>query len=282
MLTAIILNYNDAPATLKLYHTLQHYRVVEHIILVDGASTDNSYALLQPCAGPKTTVLLADKNGGYGYGNNIGLRYSQKLGASYALVINPDVCVEESALKSCLDLFAQYPNAAAVAPQMQYRIAAYRKVPALQDMWVEFLVVNRLCNPRAYPKSYFNHKTACEVDALPGSCVLFDLEKFAACGFYDEHIFLYHEELAIGCKLRQKKYISLLNVTQHYAHERSASVKKTLSPLQIKRISLQSHAYYLKNYLQASWGTRALLKLLTPLVYAESLIWAVLKKKRSV
>ena len=74
MLTCLILNYNDVQSTTKLYNQIKDYKVLDHIILVDGKSTDDSYKKLNQLSSPKTTVLLADKNGGYGYGNNIGLR----------------------------------------------------------------------------------------------------------------------------------------------------------------------------------------------------------------
>lgn len=273
MLTCVVLNYNDAPTTLKLYNQIKDYKVLDRIIVIDGKSTDTSYLELKKLENEKTTVLLADKNGGYGYGNNIGLRYSQKLGATHVLIANPDVSFEEKAIKECLKLFDMHPQVVAVAPRITGRNSAYKIPFPLLDIASASIFLNKLFHPRTYPAYYFEQNSPIEVDVLAGCLVMFDLNKFSLCGFYDENIFLYHEEIIIGQKFRKQQYISLLNMNESYQHFHSVTVKKNFSSmLKVKRINLHSQLYYLKNYADASWFTLILFQLILPLVYIEHII----------
>ena len=80
-LSCVILNYNDAETTEKLVIQNAHYDVLRQNIVVDNASTDDSLERLrklesdanasQSC---KVRVISADHNGGYGSGNNLGVR----------------------------------------------------------------------------------------------------------------------------------------------------------------------------------------------------------------
>ena len=277
MLTCVILNYNDVQSTTKLYNQIKDYKVLDHIILVDGKSTDDSYKKLNQLSSPKTTVLLADKNGGYGYGNNIGLRYSQKLGATHVLIVNPDVLFEENAIKNCLALFKKYPQAIAVSPRVSQGQPAYKFAIPITDITTISLVLNKLIKPRYYRRTYFIGKDVCSVDVLPVSLVLFDLNKFSRCDFYDENIFLYNEEISIARKFERAGYLSLLNLQETYQHFHSVSVNKSLKTVKIKTLNLQSHYYYLKRYANASYFTLLLFKLLTPFALLESILWGKIK-----
>lgn len=280
MLTCIILNYNDASSVLKLYDQIKDYVVLDHIIIVDNASTDDSYKQLKILSNKKTTVLLSDKNGGYGYGNNIGLRYSQKLGATHALIANPDVSFEEKTILNCLNVLREYCQAVAIAPKIkQTKEYAFKVVPAFKDIFSASLLSNKIFKPRLYSQKYFKNKQIVEVDALIGSLVLFDLNKFAECGFYDENVFLYNEEIIIAQKFKQKGYKSLLNLKDNYEHFHSVSIKKEIkSIIKIKRIGLESHYYYLKHYANASFITLIMFKFLIPFIYIQAIIYSYIKK----
>lgn len=48
---------------------------VRHILVVDNFSTDNSVQLLSDIISEKVEVIVSNKNGGYGAGNNYGIKY---------------------------------------------------------------------------------------------------------------------------------------------------------------------------------------------------------------
>lgn len=283
MLTCVVLNYNDADTTISLYNNIKNYKIIDKIIIVDGASTDNSYKRLSSLTDRRTAILLAERNGGYGYGNNIGIKYSNSLGAEYVLIANPDVEFSENAILTCLNILKENKNCVAIAPLINARHPAYRFTSPIRDAISSSIVLNKIFSPRYYPNSYFSGRgNLCEVDALPGSLVMFDIKKFIECGLYDEDVFLYNEELIIGKKFQEHGFKSILCLTESYRHFHSISVGKTYkSALKPKKILLKSHAIYLKKYCHAGRIPIILLSLLKPMIYLECLIWPWLKRKVS-
>lgn len=280
MLTCIILNYNDADSVLKLYSKIKNYTIFDYIIIVDNASTDNSYQKLKKLSDEKTKVLLSDKNGGYGYGNNIGLLYSKKIGATNALVANPDVDFEEKTIFNCLEFLRSNSRVVAIAPKIEEtKEYSFRIVPAFKDFLSASLLLNKIFKPRLYKKEYFENKILVKVDTLIGSLVLFDLDKFSNCGFYDENVFLYNEELIIGQKFKKKGFISLLNLKDSYQHYHGVSVQKNfVSVIKLKKLGLQSHFYYLKHYANANFIVLILFRLLLPYIYIENILYGKIRK----
>lgn len=89
-LSCVILNYNDAETTEKLVKQIADYNVLHQIIVVDNASTDDSLERLKKLEADqpgRLHVLSADHNGGYGSGNNLGVRYAAGQGGATHVLI---------------------------------------------------------------------------------------------------------------------------------------------------------------------------------------------------
>lgn len=98
-LSCVILNYNDAETTEKLVKQLADYDVLHQIIVVDNASTDDSLERLRKLESDanasqsgKVRVISADHNGGYGSGNNLGVRYAAEQGGATHVLIGESGC----------------------------------------------------------------------------------------------------------------------------------------------------------------------------------------------
>ena len=101
--SCVVLNYNDYETTMTLLENIRNYQVFDNIVIVDNCSTDDSFELLRRNQNEKIRVIQTEKNGGYGYGNNIGIRYSyEQLNSSYILIINPDVEFDEECILELL------------------------------------------------------------------------------------------------------------------------------------------------------------------------------------
>ena len=53
----IILNYNDYENTLKIIDMIKDYKCLKKIIIVDNASTDDSFNHLKPLENNKITII---------------------------------------------------------------------------------------------------------------------------------------------------------------------------------------------------------------------------------
>jgi len=265
-LSCVILNYNDAETTEKLVMQIADYDVLHQIIVVDNASTDDSLERLrklesdanasQSC---KVRVISADHNGGYGSGNNLGVRCGAEQGATHVLIANPDVVFSEQSLKAMLAVFARHPEVGIVTTRIRDA-----RFPNLKNGWPlrsfirELLsmgpVSRRLLGKTFdYPDSYFAGRSAVYVGAVHGSMLMVDTEKFLEAGGYDEGIFLYEEEQVLGRRMQNAGYRSVLLLNQHYDHEHSASISKSFSDaMKRQRLREESTLYYMKHYLHIS------------------------------
>lgn len=280
MLSCVILNYNDSETVLKLYEKIKEYSILDYIIIVDGASVDDSYNRLSKIQNEKTIVLKADKNGGYGYGNNIGIRYSKKLGADYVLIANPDVEFSEAAIITCLKILEENKECVACAPRINEREPAFQFKNSFVDTFNSSILLAKLFRPRYYPTSYFSNKKECEVYALPGCLVMFNIKKFEKCGLYDETVFLYNEEIIIGKKFKDNGYKSILCLNEKYEHYHSVTMKKNFkSSVRHKKTVLSSHRIFLKKYCNANKFTIYFFEyFIRPIAYVECMIWPKIKK----
>ena len=245
-LSCVILNYNDAETTEKLVMQIADYDVLHQIIVVDNASTDDSLERLrklesdanasQSC---KVHVISADHNGGYGSGNNLGVRCGAEQGATHVLIANPEVGIVTTRIRD-----ARFPNLKNGWPLRSFTRELFSMGPVSRRL---------LGKTFDYPDSYFTGRSAVYVGAVHGSMLMVDTEKFLEAGGYDEGIFLYEEEQVLGRRMQNAGYRSVLLLNQHYDHEHSASISKSFSDaMKRQRLREESTLYYMKHYLHIS------------------------------
>lgn len=256
-LSCVILNYNDAETTEKLVRQIAGYEVLHQIIVVDNASTDDSLEQLKKLESEKIHVIVADHNGGYGSGNNLGVRYAAEQGkATHVLIANPDVVFSEQSLKAMLSVFARHPEVGIVTTRIHDA-----RYPDLKNGWPLRSFIRELFSMGPvsrrlfgrtfdYPDSYFAGRNAVYVGAVHGSMLMVDTEKFLEAGGYDEGIFLYEEEQVLGRRMQNAGYRSVLLLNQHYNHEHSTSISKSFSDaMKRQRLREESTLCYMKHYL---------------------------------
>ncbi len=261
-IVCLILNYNDAATAGELARRIYGYACLDHILLVDNASTDDSLAELEKLSDARVTVLKAPRNGGYGAGNNLGVRYAaEHLGATQVLIANPDVSFTESCVRKLAGLFRRHPEMGAVAARMEQQgLGRYESAWPLHGFVRELLymgpVSRRLFRRQVYyPDSYFQNKKAVWVDVVHGSMLMVSAEAFLACGGYDENVFLYQEEAILAKRMKRAGFRTALLLTESYRHCHSASRRESLAgELARQRQREKSVSYYLKNYLSAGAG----------------------------
>ena len=117
----IILNYNSKNDTIRYVNEIKDYKSLDTIIVVDNNSSNtNEFEALEILKSNKTYVIKSDKNGGYSYGNNFGLKFLENLEEKYDFVVisNPDVEVKEEAFIECFKELELNEKVAVCAPIM--------------------------------------------------------------------------------------------------------------------------------------------------------------------
>lgn len=278
-LNCVILNYNDGDTVSKLTEMIGDYEILEQIVVVDNASTDDSPEKLWKLQDEKIRVIRAEKNGGYGAGNNLGVKYAvEKNGATHVLIANPDVAFSENTLLRMLKIFEKHHDVGVVTAAMEdVRYETMCNGWPLRSFAGELLsmgpVSRRLLGRfLEYPGSRFQGRKAAYVDVVHGSMLMVAADKFLECGGYDEGIFLYQEEAVLGRRMKNCGFRTVLLLNCSYRHEHSVSISKTFeSQMARQRLREKSTLYYMQNYLSVNplqeqiarlwfWGIRMELK----------------------
>ena len=272
--SCVILNYNDAERCMAMVERIHDYPSIARIVLVDGGSTDGSAAKLAPLATMEGVELLVlDRNGGYGFGNNRGVEYCLKHPLGYerelVLVANPDTNFPSQTVDELIACIQKDANAIACAP-VQYTDdgklvegSAWPLPTAEQYAAVDSVLWSRVLRVPGYDVERYKSGEAMRVDCVAGACVLLDAHKFAAVGMYHEDMFLYCEESSLGLRARRAGYSSYLCTKASYTHTHGATTGKSLKNYMTRYTELaKSRRYVVENDYKVEGARRMLCRAL--------------------
>lgn len=261
----IVLNYNDFENTKNYVNIMENYHIIDKIIVVDNCSTKkNELEQLNTLKNGKVEIIVSDHNGGYAYGNNIGLQYIESnKEKSYDIVIisNPDISIEEINLSEAIEYIMTQDKVAICAPRMYFTNgAARRSAWKTRSILVDIANSTRLTQLLLYPifksgeysaKDF--EKEILSVDAIAGSFFIAKYNIFKEIGFFDEKTFLFYEEDILGEKIIKAGYeIHSLN-TLSFIHYDSQTIGKVMNIFKKIDILFDSKIYYHKIYHKANW-----------------------------
>jgi len=256
----IIVNYNDAEDTLKYVKTITEYKIINRIVVVDNKSTTlGTFDKLKTLENDKVKVVESDKNGGYDYGNNFGIKYleSKKEEYDYYIVSNPDIEISEESIKHCLDVMNSNEKIAVIAPRMLNK----DEVPIRRSSWkirtfaldvihstriLELLFYKVLRNGEYSNKEY--EKDLLEVEAISGAFFIIKSKILKEVGYLDDNVFLFYEEDILAHKLKEKGYKTISLNSEKFIHYESQTIGKSLSYYKKMKQMFKSKMYYHKNY----------------------------------
>lgn len=256
----IVVAFNDAEETVKYVKKISEYQNIQRIVVVDNHSTElNTFNLLKEAENEKVVVLQSDKNGGYGYGNNFGIRYLEEKSEKYDyfIISNPDIEVEERAINRCLEVLEQNEKIAIVAPRM---LNAENK-PIRRSSWkmrtfgLDVIHSTRLLEACFYAKlrqgEYSEKEYAqdvLEVEAISGAFFIIKYSILKEIGMFDENVFLFYEEDILAKKLQEKGYKTVSVNDVKFIHYESQTIGKTLNYYNKMKQLYKSKMYYHTKY----------------------------------
>ena len=213
----IILNYKTPDMTLQsLAAALREMDgIAGAITIVDNDSKDGSYEALVKAVHvldlkpDRVQVIQSGHNGGFGAGNNVGIRARLPNGDTpdYVYILNSDAFPGKDAIKL---LLAQLQNNPAVGfagsyihgPENDPHITAFR-FPTIQSELegaARFGLISRILKNYIVPLPLPKH--TCVVDWLAGASLMMRQSVLDEIGLFDETFFLYFEETDL-CKRAQ-------------------------------------------------------------------------------
>lgn len=260
----VVLNYNDWSNTCHFVKQIKDYTILEKIVVVDNNSSDDSYEHLLDLRSDKVDVIKAEKNGGYGYGNNIGIAHlKERYGVGVIFISNPDVLVEEGPMVKCVSVLNDYTDSAVVAPRMinidgtvNWR-SAWRCPSYYQYLLFPFKIFQPLTS-RIYYNCEESNQSIFPVECVAGSFFAISKRFFENNVVFDDNIFLYCEETLLGLKIKQAGLKTYMLNDVYFVHFHSVSVNKSIKKIKQDIIMLKSREYILNNYYPSSMMRRAI------------------------
>lgn len=269
----IVLNYNDSKNTVNFVDKVLKYDILEKIIVVDNLSTkENEFEILKSLECEKVDVIRTDKNGGYAYGNNYGLRYIDEKydDIEYVIISNPDVEIKESDIITTIKHLEKEENVAICSPRMHFvskpaRRAAWKERKFLVDIAnstrLTQLILFPIFKSGEYNKKEYE-KEILDVDNVAGAFFIAKRKIFKSVGYFDENTFLFYEEDILGKKIRNAGYkLQLLN-NIYFMHYDSQTIGKLMNMFKKMDILFDSKIYYHKTYNNAGKIKLFVLKIL--------------------
>lgn len=221
----IILNYNNADATIKCVKNISTINYNAYfLIVVDNHSTDNSYDVLRKNLSSDIYLIETNMNGGYAYGNNIGISQALKRDCEYILILNNDVVLENNSLEELVTYADRHSNVGIIGP-------AILEFNSSDDIIQSTGATNNLISGKSElinnGKSISNlNKSILYPDYLGGACLLVRRDAINKAGFIPENYFLFYEENEWCLKIRNVGYEVVCNPKARVYHVGSESINK--------------------------------------------------------
>ena len=247
----VVLNYKDAETTKRMCLKISSYNLINHIVIVDNLSPDDSFSKLKALKCDKIDVIQSDKNGGYSYGNNYGAFYLiEKYNIDVLFFANPDVEFEEDFVEKVSNIIITGKAVAASGVMLnrdrKIGINGTQINSYLDDIRECSIIVRRFFKKKV--DSFENSGKVIKVEYLSGSLFGIDAKCFWDVQGFDENVFLYCEERILGKKFIDRGWEMVIDTSAKYLHLHSVSINKTLKRWEQVNQLYKSRLYYWEKY----------------------------------
>lgn len=192
-----VLNYNTYESTKRCIDSCLNQTGVEfRILLIDNASTDGSFEMLQNEYGDSIDYLKNPDNFGYAKANNIGIRRNIEVGGDYTFILNSDIeLANQFILVQLYYLICKHPNSGIVAPIIKTIEEDNEFVVSNKSFYISML------GKLGVLPSYKSCENLMSFFELQGSAMMVNNSFFDEVGGFPEHYYMYAEESTLCKKL---------------------------------------------------------------------------------
>lgn len=248
-ISIIIVTYNSEDDIYNCLESIFSYNDIGdnlEIIIVDNLSknVDKMFDKLSKLYAEKIILIKSDKNGGYGYGNNIGIK---KATSPITMILNPDVRLIEPVFQSVLNEFQENSDLVLLGlKQMETFDKKRYSFGSLKLGVVESLLLKLFNKFDLYSQKLFS---------ISGACFFVRTQTFKEVGLFDENIFLYGEERDLHVRLiKNKKALVKYMPSLSYLHpkeDREFSLNTQIAQLKSYLYWIKKNKYNVKSFLNA-------------------------------
>lgn len=227
-LSIVIVNYNTALYLKSCLRTLTLYtdNLNYEIIVVDNFSPERDIEKLSKDF-PRVKFIFSEENNGFGAGCNIGAR---NAAGRYILFVNPDVIFMDNINFLLFSYLEKNSNVALISPvyleedgKIEFtdgRFPGY--FIELSEAFDHFIskVLNIFFKKKEPERVY-----PFEVNWVMGSYMMVRSEIFHETGGFDEHFFLYYEDIDLQFRIKSKGFKIMYHPGALLKHVKRSSVR---------------------------------------------------------
>lgn len=267
-IAVVIVTYRTAELTVAALRSLASERARRElrirVIVIDNASGDLpaiEAAVATQGWSSWVTPVGAPRNGGFAYGNNVGIQRAYETGApDYLYLLNPDAEVRPGALIALAGFLESHPEAGIAGssfedPDGSEWPIAFRFPTLLSELCqgLEFGLVSRLLQRWVLARTMTAQ--AQPVDWICGASMMIRPAVLTAIGGLDENYFLYFEETDFCLRARRAGFSTWYVPASRVMHIRGQSTQVTARGAEARRLP----AYWFESrrrYFAVTFGIR--------------------------
>ena len=218
-ITVIITSFHSGE---KIFNCIESINKDVKIIVVENSNDQELKEKIQSKY-KNVDCILSKENLGYGAGNNLGL---SKVLTNYALIVNPDVTLENDTIDNFFLTINSVKNFGIIAPISK------------DEIYTNF--------------SIDNDKNLKEVESVKGFAMFLSMNNLKEIKFFDENFFLYFEEIDL-CKRIRKNDIKIyidpsIKVNHLGGTSHNSEINKTMELSRNWHWMWSSFYYHKKHY----------------------------------
>jgi N-acetylglucosaminyl-diphospho-decaprenol L-rhamnosyltransferase len=230
--------------------------------VVDNASPDGSAEFVREQF-PDVRLIASQYNGGYAYGNNLGLRDAgfgqadgQRADYRHVLLLNPDTVALPGSLGTLVRFLDSHPQVGVCGPRLErpdgsLDRACRRGAPTPLVAFYQLTGLAKLF-PRnrhfaRYNLTYLPDDEQAEVDSVVGACMLIRGQALQSIGLMDERFFMYGEDLDLCLRIRQAGWRVVYQPSVRVLHHKGRATRKS-SDRMIREFYRSMELFHLKHF----------------------------------
>lgn len=250
LLTCSIVLYNNNKAVLlAAINSILNSPLCSKLYLIDNSPTNSFVNIIDSERVEYTHIPV---NIGFGAGHNVAIKKSMVLGATYHLVLNPDVYFIPEIIDELINFMDLNPQTANVMPLVLYPDNTIQYVCKLLPTPYDW--IGRRFNPfkslvkkrnELFELRFTNYNQIMQVPYLSGCFMFLRNSCLESVGLFDENMFMYCEEPDLCRRFINRGYKTVFNPHIKIYHIFEKGSHKSL---RLSLIGIKSAIYYFNKW----------------------------------
>ncbi len=245
----VLLNYNNSADTIECFKSLQNITYTNYkIVIIDNNSPNNSMDyfikymddnnqnyIYHKSKDEATTFATTHKNfisliqsghnGGYGSGNNIGIKYALNNNADYVLILNNDTIVDQHFLEPLVEICEKDQKVGIVSGKIFF----YDNPDTIWFNGGKFNPWTASIKHFHFKEKDIGQKPSSEITFISGCLILIPRMVIEKVGLINEDYFMYLEDLEFCHRILQNDYKLDIAFESKVWHKKDVSSHSRLS-----------------------------------------------------